>query len=162
MDILDKLFSHIESLSFVSSAYTANTLASFTVYAESTADYKLSLNSISSKPNESSKRLFERVKRLLTVKNDIKFVHPYDASIAVYLYMLYQLDLSSFGQIVKDLRLPANTWWSKQMLAVLSKNASTIPTIERVKVDEGELKISPNNAIAQGFFTANELKIGKI
>lgn len=164
MKTLNKLFAHIEGTSFTSSAYILNTLASFTLYAENSAEYQNALESSLSHPNESSKYIYERIENLLTIDDDGTYMHPYDASIAVYLYLISKLSTVFYAKKVKDLTLPQNTWWSKQMHLIISSSLEEKPEVNRidVKLENTSIRHNSSNSYNSSINSDNSQTIGSI
>jgi hypothetical protein len=121
---MDKFFALIEGGPFRNQVVAVNSLATLTTYVEEMAEFKSMLASYGSYPQEGAELLRERIHKLKQIRHNPKYAHPYDASIAVYLFALYRLSKESFEALVQDLQLPDNTWWSKQMFTVLGALAS--------------------------------------
>ncbi len=164
MKSANKLFSFIESVAFTSSAYAANTLASFTVYAESFSEYKQALDNLRQDPSDSAELLAHRVDLLLASQNDENFMHKYDSSIAVYIYLIYQLSPLVFRSRVLSLNLPSNMWWAKQMISVLKKSLNASTTI--VHKQNGKLTSRDdtgfNNVMNYKSNSSNELEVVRL
>lgn len=128
MNNLEKLFARIESASFVSGAYAANTLASFVAYIENMSEFSVVAGELIANEETKTAPISDRITALLSVKNDIKYMHQYDAPIAAYLYLIAKISRADFAKFTKSLTLPENTWWSKQMLAILTKGVPQVTT----------------------------------
>jgi hypothetical protein len=164
METLNKLFAHIEGASFTSSAYILNTLASFTLYAENSPEYQNALESSLSHPTESSEYIYQRIERLLGTEDDGTYMHPYDASIAAYLYLISKLSTAFYAKKVKDLSLPQNTWWSKQMHAIISNSLEEKPLVNRIEIGLENTNIQHNssNSYRSSTNSDNSQNIGSI
>jgi len=128
MNQLERLFARVESLSFVSGAYAANTLSSFVAYIESMSEFNEVVADFTNNAESNIEEVSERVIKLLDLKNDLKFMHQYDAPVALYLYLVSKVSKVEFAKLAKVINLPENCWWSKQMLAVLKLGIPKITT----------------------------------
>ncbi len=164
MNSMSKLFRFIESIGFTSSAYAANTLASFTVYTESSIEYKQAFDNLKQNASESARLLADRVDALMAAHNDEQYMHPYDASLAVYFYLIYQLSPEIFRKRISPLVFPGNMWWAKQMISVLRESLNTTHTAV-YRQDSANVAINyneQNNAIQFTSGASNELRVMRL
>lgn len=164
MNHLNKLYGFIESIVFTSSAYAANTLASFTVYAQSSKEYKEAVDNLKQNPGPSAEQLADRIELLLSSRNDVAYMHKYDSSIAVYSYLIFQLSPQVFREKVLKMNLPTNMWWAKQMISVLKDSLNTSATFVHDQNDIGTLNSNNSFEATINFKSnaSNELEIVRL
>lgn len=133
MNAMDSLYVTIESTDFRQKSQIINNLSSFTSLFESIPAYEAFLKNYSPYPREGAELLVKRINKLLFTKSDEKYLHKYDAALAIYLYLLYSLHRKIFQELTTKLVLPENTWWASQMSTVLLKKINSDKTIYEQK-----------------------------
>ena len=125
MSDLNALFAKVESLEFMLGAYSANTLSSFVAYIGTMTEFSSIVNSIEINPDIKSSIVAQRVSKLIKLNPDKVHMHRYDSAVALYCYLLFKIDKIGFLELSRKIKLPQNTWWSRQMVEVLKTNFLT-------------------------------------
>jgi hypothetical protein len=126
---LDQIFSEIESPDFYANIAIVDNLDSFLFFADNHRSI-VCLKSLLSINPENQDHVIERAKVLFGFKCDPSELHPYDHSIAIYLYTLFKTNkfkVESLMEYISQNRLP-NLYWTYHVYNFILRNLPRIIT----------------------------------
>lgn len=127
MSLFQSFFAYIEGQQFKLSSYVLNSIVSFINLLESNLFFQAAVRTYQPDSIRSFREIKERIMTLMAVAYDTDVIHPYDSTIAAYLYLVYRSDPSRVNELTSLVRRGTlrNFWWTREMLNVISKSALT-------------------------------------
>lgn len=151
---MNDFFSYVESIDFRTRVSALNNLASFARALDSSHIFIEARNIYLSSPQQSLEAIQSRINSHITPLNasQMQFLHPYDAAIAAYLYLLYKVDpanAKTTASLVGSQNL-SNIWWARHMISIIGTLPEQSATRgETIVIRQQEPMLSPSgNSIA--------------
>lgn len=140
MTNFNHLFSYIESPEFMVEVYSMNTMSSLANFLDSSLPFQEAETLYLSDTEKSFASLEDRIITLLEIPQKANYLHPYDASIAAYIYLIYKAAPQKLGALLHKLEgiKTPGLWWTIQMISVLKTNLPQQHTVsDSITLDSG-------------------------
>lgn len=152
MDNLSNFFSSIENGSLRLNLSMSNDLRTFVINLKTSSEYVNAKNLIKADIQFFGEKLIDRISKICNIEYDKSYLHPYDITIASYLYLSSEIDIELCSKICKIINQSGlvNVWWTSQMLEYLNITTNFTNTetktimFTKMPILENEDKINTN------------------
>lgn len=138
---IGELFSQIESADFYANIALVNSVDIFLTLLNGNPSIRNLISLVSFEPSYLD-MMEERIYRLWKFECDSNILHPYDHSIAVYLYVIFKVNKNKAEEILKWIyqnQIP-NLYWAYQIYNYILRNIPRVITsyCDHHQIDEPE------------------------
>lgn len=160
---MEKLYAFIESPSYKHQANSANSFANFIKYFEASPVYGEIIDAYIAQPASAISALQKRINEISKIKGTPNYVHPYDVTLACYLYLIYKLEPTVFSKNKIEINLPPVLLWTRIVLGLVESQqpaAETFMMGDSSTVDSADMPnaYTPNaNSASTNMITGRRL-----